>query len=104
MFLVCRTTQAGRNAGFDSTEIKRFENVVEGARLQGLLSNFASGTRVLSIQQYVVSLAARWAGTDLFAGTVKIGVALAMCAAFVVAGTWLTINRLRSFSIAGETS
>src|SRR6266436_8263687 len=41
LFLVCRTTQAGRNAGFDSTEIKRFENVVEGARLQGLLSNFA---------------------------------------------------------------
>lgn len=71
---------------------------------EGLLGNFVSGTHVLSIQQYVVSLASRWAGTDLFSGTVKTGTALAMVAAFVVIGTWLTTNRLRSFSIAGETS
>jgi ABC-2 type transport system permease protein len=71
---------------------------------EGLLGNFVSGTRVLSIQQYVVSLAARWADTTLLTGTVKIGLALAMSAAFVAVGTWVTINRLRSFSIAGETS
>jgi ABC-2 type transport system permease protein len=71
---------------------------------EGLLGNFVSGTRVLSIQQYVVSLGARWADTTLISGTVKIGVALAMCAAFVAIGTGVTINRLRSFSIAGETS
>jgi ABC-2 type transport system permease protein len=71
---------------------------------EGLLGNVVSGTKVLSVQQYVVSLAARWADTDLFSGTVKIGVALAMSAAMIVAGTWVTISRLRSFSIAGETS
>ena len=71
---------------------------------EGLLGNFVSGTRVLSVQQYVVSLAARWADTTLLTGTVKIGVALGMSAAMIVAGAWVTINRLRSFSIAGETS
>jgi ABC-2 type transport system permease protein len=71
---------------------------------EGLLGNFVSGTKVLSIQQYVVSLAARWADTTLLTGTVKIGLALAMSAAFVAVGTSVTINRLRSFSIAGETS
>jgi ABC-2 type transport system permease protein len=71
---------------------------------EGLLGNAVTGTRVLSVQQYVVSLAARWADTDLFTGTVKIGVALAMSVAVIVAGAAVTINRLRSFSIAGETS
>ncbi len=71
---------------------------------EGLLGNFVSGTHVLSIQQYVVSLAWRWSGTDLFTCTVKTGTALIMSGVFVVVGTWLTINRLRSFSIAGETS
>lgn len=71
---------------------------------EGLLGNFVSGTRVLSVQQYVVSLAAQWAETGLLSGTVKITVALAMSGAVVLAGTWVTINRLRSFSIAGETS
>ena len=71
---------------------------------EGLLGNFVSGTRVLSVQQYVVSLAARWADTTLLTGTVKIGVALGMSAAMIVAGACVTINRLRSFSIAGETS
>ncbi len=71
---------------------------------EGLLGNFVSGTKVLSIQQYVVSLADRWAGTDLVTGTVSIGVAVAMSAVFTVVGTWLAVNRLRLFSVAGETS
>lgn len=71
---------------------------------EGLLGNFVSGTSVLSVQQYVVSLADLWAATELIAGTVSTGVAVTMSIAFTVAGTWFATNRLRSFSVAGETS
>ncbi|WP_117215111.1 ABC transporter permease subunit [Allorhizocola rhizosphaerae] len=71
---------------------------------EGLLGNFVSGTKVLSVQQYVVSLADRWAATELVTGTVSMGVAVTMSAVFTVVGTWLAINRLRLFSVAGETS
>lgn len=71
---------------------------------EGLLGNFVPGTSVLSIQQYVVSLADRLAGTDLINSTVSVGVAIAMSAAFTLVGAWLATNRLRMFSVAGETS
>lgn len=71
---------------------------------EGLLGNLLSGTRVLSIQQYVVALADRVSGSYLLTSTVSIPVALSMAAVFTVGGTLLAIDRLRSFSVAGETS
>ncbi len=43
---------------------------------EGLLGNVVSGTRVLSIQQYVVTIADRIAPTDLLAGQVSVPVSL----------------------------
>ncbi|WBB54995.1 ABC transporter permease subunit [Verrucosispora sp. WMMD573] len=71
---------------------------------EGLLSNVISGTRVLSIQHYVIALADRLAPTDLLATTVSVPVAAVMTALIIVAATFLAIDRLRSFSVAGETS
>jgi ABC-2 type transport system permease protein len=71
---------------------------------EGLLSNIVSGTRVLSIQQYVIALADRIAPTELLNGRVSLPVAVIMSAVFAVGFTVLAIDRLRSFSVAGETS
>lgn len=71
---------------------------------EGLLGNFVSGTRVLSIQQYVVALADRLAPTGLLDTPVSVPVAVVMSALITVGFTVLAIDRLRSFSMAGETS
>ncbi|MBX7265312.1 ABC transporter permease [Micromonospora sp. Llam7] len=71
---------------------------------EGLLSNVISGTRVLSIQHYVIALADRLAPTDLLSTTVSVAVAAVMTVLIVVAATFLAIDRLRAFSVAGETS
>ncbi|WP_262283918.1 ABC transporter permease subunit [Micromonospora sp. MA102] len=71
---------------------------------EGLLGNFVSGTKVLSIQQYVIALADRIAPTELLATDVSVPVASVMSALIAVGFTALAIDRLRSFSVAGETS
>nr|MDT0661588.1 ABC transporter permease subunit [Micromonospora sp. DSM 115978] len=71
---------------------------------EGLLSNLISGTRVLSIQQYVVAFADRIAPTDLLDGAVSMPVATVMTVLLTVGFTVLAVDRLRSFSVAGETS
>lgn len=71
---------------------------------EGLLGNLVSGTRVLSVQQYVVTLADRLAASDLVTGSVSLGTAVIMSAVFTVVGTYFAVNRLRLFSVAGETS
>ncbi|MER7461164.1 ABC transporter permease subunit [Micromonospora sp. NPDC126480] len=71
---------------------------------EGLLGNFVSGTKVLSIQQYVITLADRFAPTELLAADVSVPVATVMTALIAVGFTVLAIDRLRSFSVAGETS
>ncbi|MEO3742198.1 ABC transporter permease subunit [Plantactinospora sp. B5E13] len=71
---------------------------------EGLLTNVISGTRVLSVQQYVLTLTDRIAPTALLDSTVSVPVALVMGAIFTVGCTALAIDRLRSFSAAGETS
>lgn len=71
---------------------------------EGVLGNLLTGTRMLSVQQYVVAVAAKVGGTDLLTGRVSVPVSLVMAVAFTVGGTVLAIDRLRSFSIAGETS
>lgn len=71
---------------------------------EGLLGNFLSGTRVLSIQQYVIEVADRVSRSDLINGNVSLAVSLAMSFVFVAGATLLAIDRLRSFSVVGETS
>ncbi|MEV4497622.1 ABC transporter permease [Micromonospora arborensis] len=71
---------------------------------EGLLGNFVSGTKVLSIQQYVIALADRLAPTGLLETTVSVPVASVMTALVSIGFTVLAIDRLRSFSVAGETS
>jgi ABC-2 type transport system permease protein len=71
---------------------------------EGLLGNFVSGTRVLSIQQYVVTITDKVAGTELLTATLGGPVSVVMALVFAVGFTWLAIDRLRSFSVAGETS
>ncbi|MDG4806130.1 ABC transporter permease subunit [Micromonospora sp. WMMD1120] len=71
---------------------------------EGLLGNFVDGTKVLSIQQYVIALADRLAPTGLLEASVSVPVASVMTALVSVGFTVLAIDRLRSFSVAGETS
>ncbi|MEO3923530.1 ABC transporter permease [Micromonosporaceae bacterium B7E4] len=71
---------------------------------EGLLTNIVSGTRVLSVQHYVVTLTDRIAPTALLDGSVSLPVAIVMSAVFTVGFTLLAVRRLRTFSVAGETS
>ncbi|SCF13867.1 ABC transporter permease subunit [Micromonospora mirobrigensis] len=71
---------------------------------EGLLGNFIDGTKVLSIQQWVIAIADRVAPTDLLTGSVSVPVAAVLTALVSVGFTVLAIDRLRSFSVAGETS
>ncbi|MET7832877.1 ABC transporter permease subunit [Micromonospora sediminicola] len=71
---------------------------------EGLLGRFVTGTRVLSIQQWVIALADRMAPTPLLGTTVSVPVAAVLTGLVAVGFTVLAIDRLRSFSVAGETS
>ena len=71
---------------------------------EGLLGQFVSGTRVLSIEQYVIAIIDRLAPSDIFTGQVSVPVALVMSGIVLVACTAFAVDRLRSFSVAGETS
>jgi ABC-2 type transport system permease protein len=71
---------------------------------EGLLGRFVSGTRVLSIEQYVITIADKIAPTDMLPGKVSLPVAIVMSIIFAIGGTLYAINRLGSFSVAGETS
>jgi ABC-2 type transport system permease protein len=71
---------------------------------EGLLSSILQGTRVLSIYQYVRTVVDRVADSDLVSSAIGLNVALAMVFIFTVGFTLLAIDRLRSFSVQGETS
>jgi ABC-2 type transport system permease protein len=71
---------------------------------EGLLARFVSGTRVLSIEQYVITITDKVAPTTLLNGRVSITLAIVMAAIFALGCTLAAIDRLRSFSMAGETS
>ncbi|MER5453445.1 ABC transporter permease [Micromonospora sp. NPDC002389] len=71
---------------------------------EGLLSNVVTGTRVLSIQHYVIAIADKLAPTALLNTTVSVPVAAVMTVLVSIGFTLLAIDRLRSFSVAGETS
>lgn len=71
---------------------------------EGLLGRFVSGTRVLSIEQYVITITDKIAPTDLLTGRVSLPLAIIMSVVFAVGCTVAAVDRLRSFSVAGETS
>ena len=71
---------------------------------ESLLTTILSGTRVLSIYQYVVTVADRVSGSTLVASSVSLSVALAMIFILTVGFTLLAIDRLKSFAVQGETS
>ena len=71
---------------------------------EGLLGRFVSGTRVLSIEQYIITIADKIAPTDLLPGKVSLPLAIVMSAIFTLGCTLAAVDRLRSFSMAGETS
>jgi ABC-2 type transport system permease protein len=71
---------------------------------EGLMGNYVSGTRVLSIEQYVITIVDRITPTALLEPKVSLPVSLIMSAVFLVGCTAFAIDRLRSFSVAGETS
>jgi ABC-2 type transport system permease protein len=71
---------------------------------EGLLGSLVEGTRVLSIQQYAVTVADRVADTGLFTSSVSLPVSLSMAAVVTVGATLLAVDRLRSFSVAGDIS
>ncbi|GHJ14729.1 MULTISPECIES: ABC transporter permease [unclassified Micromonospora] len=71
---------------------------------EGLLGRFVDGTKVLSVQQWVIALADRIAPTALLGTTVSVPVAAVLTALVTVGFTALAVDRLRSFSVAGETS
>jgi len=71
---------------------------------EGLLGRFVDGTRVLSIQQWVIAFADRMAPTDLLGARVSVPLAVVMIALVAIGFTALAVDRLRSFSVAGETS
>ncbi len=71
---------------------------------EGLLGRFVSGTRVLSIEQYVITIADKMHPTAMLDGRVSLPVAVVMSLVFAIGGSIYAINRLGSFSMAGETS
>jgi ABC-2 type transport system permease protein len=71
---------------------------------EGLLGNFVSGSRVLSIQQYVIAIADKISPTVILEARLSLTVSIVMAAIFVLGCTLAAVDRLRSFSMAGETS
>jgi ABC-2 type transport system permease protein len=71
---------------------------------EGLLGRWVSGTRRLSVEQYVITVTDRIAPTTMLESQVSLPVSLVMAAVFAIGSTALAIRRLRSLSVAGETS
>jgi ABC-2 type transport system permease protein len=72
---------------------------------ENLLVRFVSGARVLSIQQYSVTLADGLSGdTLLLDSNLSAVTAAVLSAAFIALGTVIATQRLRSFALTGETS
>lgn len=71
---------------------------------ENLLTRFVDGTRVLSIREYSSSLAEHIATTTWLPTHLSLPALLVLAAVITVGGTVAAIARLRSFSLAGETS
>jgi ABC-2 type transport system permease protein len=71
---------------------------------EGLLGNLLTGTRVLSIHQYVLTASHEFAPSGLLVAHVGWPAALVMSGVFIVGATIVAIDRLGSFAVTGETS
>jgi ABC-2 type transport system permease protein len=71
---------------------------------EDLLGNLISGTQKFSIEQYVITIADHIAPTALLTAHVGLTLTIVMSAIFAIGGTLAAVDRLRSFSMAGETS
>jgi ABC-2 type transport system permease protein len=71
---------------------------------EGLLTHVLTSGGVISIEAYAVAIADRIGGGSLLDASVSVRTAIIMAIVFAVGGTWLGINRLKSFTLAGETS
>jgi ABC-2 type transport system permease protein len=69
-----------------------------------LLTNLLTGTRVLSVQQYMLTVVGRVSNSSLISANVSLAVSLSMIFIFTVGFTVLAVDRLRSFSVVGETN
>jgi len=70
---------------------------------EGLLGNVLDGTKVLSVQKYVTEFAAAISGSPLVHGPMSLVLAIVMSAVLTVGALVISVDRLRSFSLAGET-
>lgn len=70
---------------------------------EGLLGNAVSGTKLLSVEQYVLTIADHWSGTQLFTTTMSPVAAVVMATVFAVAGGIVATRRLARFQVRGET-
>jgi ABC-2 type transport system permease protein len=71
---------------------------------EGVLTGVLKGTQALSVKQYVQTVTDKIADSQMLHGGVSLAVSLVMAGVFVVGSTIVAIDRLRSFSVAGETS
>lgn len=71
---------------------------------EGLLGNLLDGTKVLSVQQYSLTIAKQISGSALLKSYDSMTLSVVMCAVITVGALLLSVDRLRSFSLAGETS
>ena len=71
---------------------------------EGLLTHVLTSGGVISIEAYAVTIANRIGGGSLLDASVSVRTAIIMAIVFAIGGTWLGINRLKSFTLAGETS
>jgi ABC-2 type transport system permease protein len=71
---------------------------------ESLLASVLSGTKQFSVQQYALTIADRIADSQLVEGTIGLPMVIVMSTVLVVGGTYLAVDRLRSFSLTGESS
>jgi len=71
---------------------------------ESLLAGVLAGTKQFSVQQYALTVADKVTGSQLVTGTVGLPMVIVMSTVLVVGGTYLAIDRLRSFSLTGEGS
>jgi ABC-2 type transport system permease protein len=70
---------------------------------EGMLGSVISGTQVLSVGQYGIAVTDAVADTALLTGKVSVPVSLLLALIFTAGATFLAIDRLRSYRLAGET-
>ena len=71
---------------------------------EGLLADLLAGTRVFSVQQYTLRVADAVASSSALQPKLSLQVALIMSVVLTVAAAVLATNRLRSFSLKGDSA